>query len=108
MAVGAPPVSSWRRDSPPLIGPEGRWWLTWSKSSLGKLGGQSRICRLTHGTGGRGGLETLFGGKKSLNVEVPPASSIGTLLQVLADQHVSERRDLFLKDNTVYTLPPLG
>ncbi|KAK9470066.1 ubiquitin-related modifier 1 [Dipodascopsis tothii] len=49
-----------------------------------------------------GGLETLFGGDRSLAVAVADGASLGDLVRVLADRVAADRRDLFvLSDGSV-------
>lgn len=44
-----------------------------------------------------GGLETLFGGKKSLNITLEDGANIKTLIQILTLEHLKERPELFIK-----------
>lgn len=49
-----------------------------------------------------GGLETLFNSKKQIKVIIPEGSTIRMLLKVLARDYLSERLELFMKNDTVY------
>ena len=49
----------------------------------------------------RGGLELLFSGQRELQVRLPADSTIRDLIRVLATSHIQERRELFVKDDTV-------
>ena len=48
-----------------------------------------------------GGLETLFGGKRRLEVEMSQGDTIRQLIQHLSDEYVKERRELFQKSDAV-------
>lgn len=49
-----------------------------------------------------GGLEYLFGGKQSLFLDVPEATTIKDLISILVEQHLQERKELFILDDSVY------
>lgn len=51
-----------------------------------------------------GGMELLFGGVKSAEVQVPDDSKIRDLLVVIRDKLLKERPELFMSGSTMYAL----
>lgn len=51
-----------------------------------------------------GGMELLFGGVKSAEVQVPDDSKIRDLLVVIRDKLLKERPELFMSGSTMYVL----